>query len=702
MSGHPAHTGGRALSLAELVCLGDATAALSRCAPGEIPSTLARTIVDVVAGAHVALLLVGAGTVSPLAGRAVPDVPDGLRGAVTQAADSGHALARQTGTTASALSMSVGKVPAGTIVVGVWLDGPREFDPTDIELVRQLVHAASARLEPSREAMAEQRHKFERSFDGTPYGTLLVSLAQADRGAVIRSNPAFDTLLSPPEPGVGVARVLNVAAQHGTTSLDVEELLGLARRGERVVEQLIRPDQTVVWAWITAVAIEDVEGDDPFLVVHVLDITSQRLQEQALVVLARTDTLTGLANRSVVNECLDDLCQGPGEIAVLMLDLDRFKAINDGHGHHVGDELIVAVARRLESLVPADAVVARIGGDEFVVVMAGRDHDELDQLAGRIVDRLGKPLTLPSGRRVVTGVSLGVTSRRRTSRSELLRDADLAMYRAKDNGGSQWCWCDDELRATSARALDMEERLRRAIERRQLVVYRQPIIRLSNFGLAGHEALVRMRDPEIGLITPADFIPLAEQAGLIADLDHWMLARVLALVATDPRYREDPQLRASINFSAHSLQRDDLVDRIRDTVGQHSVPMGRLILEITESSLLAEPGTWNDDVSLLRSDGLQVSIDDFGTGYSGLTYLDTLRPDTLKIDRAFVTGLDAPQTRAISTVSAIVQMAHAHGIAVVAEGVETDTQADYLRRLGCDYAQGFLYGRPQPWTLPGD
>lgn len=554
-------------------------------------------------------------------------------------------------------------------------------------------------------SMAERRYQFERAFDGSPLGTLLVSLAPANRGQVLRVNRCLTDLLALHQlvHGSDLSEVLRVRTPEGPRPMTLAEVLELARNGERSVYQLLRSDDTFAWTWVTAIAVEDVEADDPFLLVNILDITSQQLQQEELELIARTDTLTGLPNRSVVTATLDRLCEGVTPVTVLMLDLDRFKAINDGYGHHVGDELLVSVGARLAALVPEHALVGRLGGDEFTVVLSGYSAGDTDLLARRIVREVARPHDLPSGRRVVTGVSLGVAECRRPHerdcRAALLRDADLAMYRAKDNGGSQVVWCDHQLRETSARRHDVESRLRAGIEAGNLVVYRQPVVRLDTFGLAGHEALVRLVDPEIGLMEPASFIPLAEQTGLIADIDHWVLNQVLRLIKHDRRYGADSNLHVAVNFSAQTLQREDVVPRMQRALERHGVAAERVVLEITESRLLIDDGPWMASLAQLRADRVRLAVDDFGTGYSGFSYLHQVRPDLLKIDRSFVAALDPLDYKPVSTIAAIVQMAHAHDIAVIAEGVETHRQAMLLRNIGCDFAQGWLYGRPQPWKL---
>lgn len=558
-------------------------------------------------------------------------------------------------------------------------------------------------------SMTERRYQFERSFDGSPYGTLLVSLAPHARGQVMRINRCLADVLAIHHviEGDQMSDVLIADTDEGPTPLHVSDLLKLARHGERSVFRLRRSDGTLVWTWVTAIAVEDVESDDPFLLVHVLDITSQQLQQEALETLARTDTLTGLPNRSVVTSLLDELCAGTGQVTVLMLDLDRFKSINDGHGHHVGDELLVSVAQRLRALVPTGALVGRLGGDEFTVVLANTPDGLTEQLAWRIVQEVGRPHDLPSGRRTVTGVSLGVAATgpsrgaagSDSTRASLLRDADLAMYEAKENGGAQVVWCDERLRALSAQRHDVESRLRAGIEADHLAVYRQPIVRLDTFGLAGHEALVRLRDPEIGLMEPASFIPLAEQTGLIADVDHWVLGQVLRLASSDRRYLSNSKLYVAVNFSAQTLQRDDVVTRVRRALERTAFDPSRVVVEITESRLLIDDGPWMASLAQLRADHLRLAVDDFGTGYSGFSYLQQVRPDLLKIDRSFVAALDSNDRKPLSTIEAIVRMAHAHGVSVVAEGVETHAHALQLRAIGCDYAQGWLYGRPQPWSV---
>lgn len=564
------------------------------------------------------------------------------------------------------------------------------------------------------QAMAERRYQFERAFDGTPYGTMMVSMSPASRGQVTRVNRALLELLSLSAPVTGgqVSDVLVGADDAGrgpvAGTLTVDDLVELARSGDRAVHCLTRSDGSCAWAWVTAVSVEDVEADDPFLLVHVLDITTQRMHQQELERLARTDTLTGLGNRTAVTERLEELCAQEASFIVLMLDLDRFKSVNDSHGHHIGDELIIQVADRLVGLCPPDTLVARLGGDEFVLITdadpipgrtAGEAMETVNRLAGSIVEALHEPFQLPSGHRVLTGASIGIAQARPgAGRASLLRDADLAMYQAKELGGSRFVHCDEELRASAARRSEVEQRLRRALEQGHLVVHRQPIVSLPDARVTGFEALVRMNDGDT-LTMPDEFVPVAEQAGLIADIDHWVLDRVLGLMQVEAGFHSGvvPPVTA-VNISGQTLQRDDFLPRLRRSLDRHGAAPSTLCLEVTESSLLDDRGRAQATITALRASGVSMAIDDFGTGYSALGYLQTLSPDVLKIDRTFISGLTDPTSTSRSTISAILSMARAQGVEVIAEGVETREQAHALVELGCRFAQGWLFGAAQPWA----
>ncbi len=584
-------------------------------------------------------------------------------------------------------------------VLQVWTDEDRDDDGR-LALLRAAVLDVTEH-ERTVQVAADARRHFELAFDGAPYGMLVVSVAGHSTGRVLRVNNGLAEMVQRPVEAIGgqVETVLVCADEGAEHSLDATRLRLAGIEGDRLVRRLRRADGQVVHVWITVVPVLDSTAAEPFLVVHVLDVTAQFQQQRALERVALTDSVTGLANRAMVTVRIDQaLATGVRPLALLMVDLDRFKTVNDSVGHQVGDLLLVSVADRLRSAVPDGALVARLGGDEFVVLLQGPTADVAEEVAAGLVAELNRPYDLASGHRLVSSASVGVAvvPDAGSTRLDLLRDADLALYRAKELGRNQFVVCDDDLHERAEERLRDEQRLRDGLSSGWLRLHLQPVHDLSTGRLSGYEALVRLDDPELGLLEPERFVPVAEETGLVADIDHWMIGAVLDHLGSDPRLLADPSLRVAVNVSGRTLERPDFSPRLREALESHGTDPHRVALEITESCLLddADGGTL---VALreLRALGLTVCIDDFGTGYSALSYLQTLEVDVLKVDRRFVAALSGPGEQARATMHAIITMAHALGLVVVAEGVESDDQRDTLVGLGCDLGQGWLFGRPE-------
>ncbi len=548
--------------------------------------------------------------------------------------------------------------------------------------------------------VADRTRQFRQAFDGAPHGMLVVSMVPARFGEVVRVNRALADLVERPLDFVTgmVQDVLASPLEDEERPVDLTLLLEAGERGTRIARRLLRADGSVLHAWITATPVLNSPATEPFVVVHVLDVTSQRNQQRMLEKIALTDAVTGLPNRSMVTVRLDQaLGNDEVALAVMLLDLDRFKNVNDSLGHHIGDLLLVEVANRLRLATPKGSMVGRLGGDEFVLLLQGQPVEELHQQASAIIRSLAEPYELSSGHRVISSVSMGVAIMQGvdSSRHDLLRDADLALYRAKGRGRNQYAVCDEELHAQSELRLADEQRLRAGLGSGGLRLHLQPVYELVTGRLSGLEALVRLQDPDLGLIAPDRFITIAEETGLVAEIDHWVVDAALELVETDPRFTAEPRLRIGVNVSGRTLERPDFSARLLETIARRGGDPRRLVVEITESCLLEDDAVARDKLRELRALGILVCIDDFGTGYSALSYLQTFEVDVLKIDRTFVAGMDVPG-RGEATVAAIITMSHALGLRVVAEGVETRKQHDMLLALGCDAGQGWHYGRPVP------
>ena len=428
---------------------------------------------------------------------------------------------------------------------------------------------------------------------------------------------------------------------------------------------------------------------------HQLDNARASLQQ-----VAHFDALTDLLNRRGLNEAfaekLREHAQHNTPLAVMFLDIDHFKRINDSLGHDAGDEMLKVFADRIRGALRGNDVVARFGGDEFCVIASLNHNDEARHLAQRVMQHMKAPIAL-TGRSMVMTTSIGISLYPKDGEScdELLKHADLALYQSKGSGRNNVQFFSAPLKAKASFELQLEEELRNALQQDQgLLLYYQPILDVHSGKLNKLEALVRWQHPEHGLLTPDRFIGIAEANGFIAELDAWVLRRAcrdLCLLG-DTGYN---QLKVAVNCSALNLGREELVQEVRDALHSSGVAPQRLELEVTENALM---GNVNLAVGLLqqiRELGVSLSIDDFGTGYSSLAYLKRLPLDTLKIDRSFIQ--DVPASRQdMDIIQAIIGMAHTLHLKVVAEGVETPQQLAFLREQGCDFVQGYLLSRPLP------
>ncbi len=459
-------------------------------------------------------------------------------------------------------------------------------------------------------------------------------------------------------------------------------------------------DGSYRWMLSRGVVVRDENGEPYRMAGSQTDISERKRYEERLVHDAAHDDLTGLPNRMLLADRLDRaLARAEREpafrFAVLFVDLDRFKLINDSLGHAAGDQLLVQVAERLHGCVRREDTVARIGGDEFTILLEGlSDETAAFQTAERIQEALSEPVRL-EGHQVRTTSSVGIALSDAGNRNaeELLRDADLAMYRAKSLGGGRYAVFQEELHRKAMQALSLESALRVALERNEFELWYQPILSVRDEQLLGCEALMRWRHPE-GLVSPAGFIPLAEETGFIREMGAWALRTACRQAAAWSRQGLQ-NLVMSVNVSPRQLKEEALRDIVVAALDESGLPPSRLELELTESALIENLDVGVATLRQLSELGIRTALDDFGTGYSSLSYLNRFPLDTLKISEQFVQ--DAPSNADVGAIASImIELAHSLGLRVVAEGVETETQLKYLDARECEAYQGYLRVRPLP------
>jgi diguanylate cyclase (GGDEF)-like protein len=436
--------------------------------------------------------------------------------------------------------------------------------------------------------------------------------------------------------------------------------------------------------------------DRPAQLVTFVDVTEKKQAERRLAHMARHDALTDLPNRAMFRERLEDalsrLQPDQGELAVLYLDLDQFKAINDTLGHSIGDALLRAVANRLRGCLRASDVLARFGGDEFAMFRPGMSgSNAASALASRLVDAVGRPFVIEGHTlEIATSIGVAMAPGDGASCDLLLKSVDMALYRAKEEGRRSFRFFEPEMDArVQARRL-LETDLRRALGAGEFELYYQPLVSLKTGAIIGFEALMRWHHPTRGTLPPAEFIPLLEEIGLIVPLGEWALRQACAEAARWPG-----NLKVAVNLSSIQFKAGNVIHAVMSALANSGLPASRLELEITESILLAESDSNLATLHRLRSLGVSVSMDDFGTGYSSLSCLRAFPFDKIKIDRSFVRELsDGGGSTAI--VRAVAGLGSSLGISTTAEGVETDEQFAWLRREGCTEMQGYYFSPPVP------
>jgi diguanylate cyclase (GGDEF)-like protein/PAS domain S-box-containing protein len=460
--------------------------------------------------------------------------------------------------------------------------------------------------------------------------------------------------------------------------------------------RLVARDGRVAWVRDDGVIVLDDDGEPLYLQGYLLDITAERELQEQLRLQALFDPLTGLANRAFFHEQLEHAVsmrtETEAETAVVFVDLDQFKQINDQYGHSVGDEVLAVLGERLKSVIRAGDSVARLGGDEFAVLVTSVEEPaEAAIVAERLVEQITAPIDV-AGRHLLVTASVGIALG--SSGAELLKQADAAMYRAKLHGDADYAFYDDELDQAALNRFKRIGELREAIAQKQFSLAYQPVVNLEPFEVVGLEALLRWQHPTRGEIQPLDFIPLAEESGLVVQIGRWVLLEA-CFYASRLRELLGRDVEIAVNVSARQLQHPEFVDHVDNALQRADLPPHLLTLELTESVLVASGERAEQQLNVLKDRGVKLALDDFGTGYASLAYLQRLPVDIVKIDRSFTAKIDSGAAD-LALLEGIVGLGKALGLQLVAEGIERDAQQGIVQNLGCHGAQGFHFGRPAP------
>jgi diguanylate cyclase (GGDEF)-like protein/PAS domain S-box-containing protein len=564
---------------------------------------------------------------------------------------------------------------------------------------QELAEREAARNAEHLRELAQSELRFQSAFTHASIGMALVSTD----GRVLQGNLALGVLLGR-DAAILQDREFRDFVFGDDSGLLQEQLQRIKTREVEAFSLELRSSHSSgreIWISLHCGFFAESASSEPCLIFQVHDITARRRAETRLQHVAYHDSLTNLVNRSRFTECLlqaleNQRADPARQFAVMYLDFDRFKLINDSLGHNAGDEFLVMVAHRIQEHMRPSDVVARLGGDEFAILTEhqGNTHHAV-ALAERLQAVLRKPLQI-AGKEITTSASIGITFSDVGYRTpeEVLRDADLAMYKAKAKGRAQYALFDSSLHAQATEQLSLESDLRRALDADELSLAFQPVYQLTPRRIVSFEALIRWHHRERGLISPAMFIPMAEESGLIEAITRWVLRRACAqLRGWHAQYPALADVGVHVNASSKDFASVGFSRFVSDTIEQAGLRPSLLTLEITENALMERAGAAGDTMTQLRELGIGISIDDFGTGYSSLAYLSTLPISSLKIDRSFVRQLQASNENS-EIVRAVINLGTSLGKQVIAEGIETSAQLQRLEHLGCSHGQGFLLTEP--------
>jgi diguanylate cyclase (GGDEF)-like protein/PAS domain S-box-containing protein len=583
----------------------------------------------------------------------------------------------------------------------------REPDEAMLEVSGAISHQIGQfiRRKQAEESLQESEQQLRAVFDNADVGIAMTALDMA----YLRVNDRYCAIV-----GYTREELLSMRASDVNLATNVRAMQDFRERSLRedvagitVEKQLVRKDGTYVWVSMATSVVRASDRSPRYFIAVIQDISESKRAAEALKTseeqfrrLAQYDILTGLPNRALLYDRLERAItqsrRGQSMLAVLFIDIDRFKHVNDTLGHAAGDQLLKQISDRFSNCVRSEDTVGRLSGDEFAIVLSSlASPQDAATVAKKLVDALNRPFHLHGADLFVTA-SIGITvyPTDSTDQAELIRTADIAMYRAKERGRNNYQFYTPEMNRRTREMLEMEAALRRALERDELVLHYQPKISLATAQIMGVEALLRWQHPVRGLVPPGEFMPLLEETGLIVPAGEWVLHAVCRQINAWRKAGMRP-LPVAINLSARQFLAPDLGETIRSALEQHGIEPQLLEIEITESSIMSDTAESIRTLEYLQSLGVKSAIDDFGTGYSSLGYLKRFPLRALKIDRTFVRDITTDPDDATIT-QAVISMAHSLQLKVIAEGVESPAQVTFLMRYGCDEVQGFLFSRPVP------
>jgi diguanylate cyclase (GGDEF)-like protein/PAS domain S-box-containing protein len=553
-------------------------------------------------------------------------------------------------------------------------------------------------LRSTQERLRVSEERFRGAFENAPIGIMLLDMD----GRIFQANRFVAELLDFGDNAMNDLHVSTLVPSDERAHYQ-EILQRLAHGGEeslRIEQRMLCASGKEIWTNMHMVLQHDRDGGPSYCIVQIADVTEMKVSQQRMERMAFYDNLTDLANRRLFYDrlahAIDHAARSQRLSALLYLDLDQFKRVNDTLGHEAGDVLLRAVAERLTASVRAEDTVGRPGGDEFTILLydVGTPSDA-SHVAEKILDLLQQPITI-SGQQLVITTSIGITilPTDGTDPKALMKNADLAMYRAKERGRNQFQFYSEEMNTDASNRLKIEYELRRALEQDQFELYYQPKIRLADQQAVGVECLLRWHHPERGLILPGDFIQVAEETGAIVDIGKWVIEAACLAAAQLCATNQTP-ICTAVNVSPRQFRDPELVATVQRCLRQSGLNPNHLELEITETMLMQDVEAASQTLQQLHDLGVRLAIDDFGTGYSSLNYLKKFPIDTVKVDRSFV--MDIPNsTDDMAITAAVIAMAHQLNMEVVAEGVETPEQLEFLKLHECEYAQGFLFSKAVP------